>query len=126
MRCLLDSHVLVWWLMGHGELGAAAGAAVERASEVYVSAVTPWELTIKRSIGRLSFDDGIFDALEAQGLRTLDVTMAHGVAAGSLPFHHRDPFDRMLVAQARLERLTLVTADRSLNAYDVDLLDATT
>ena len=124
MRLLLDSHVALWWLDAHPSLGAGARRAITGADLVHVSAVTPWELGIKRALGKLSFPDGLVDELGASGFEPLAVTVAHAERAPSLPPHHRDPFDRMLVAQAQLETLVLLTADRSLAPYDVEILDA--
>ena len=125
MRLLVDSHVALWWLDGNEALGPTARAELESADEVFFSAVTPWELGIKRSIGKLSFPDGMPEALQESGFLGLPISIAHAVAAAELPPHHRDPFDRMLVAQARAEALVLVTADRTLAPYGVRLLDAT-
>lgn len=124
MRLLVDSHVALWWLEGNDALGATCTADLEAADEVFFSAVTPWELGIKRSLGKLRFPDGLVDALQAAGFVGLPIAVSHAVSASELPPHHRDPFDRMLVAQARAEALTLVTADRTLEPYDVQLLDA--
>lgn len=124
MRLLVDSHVALWWLDGNDALGPTCRAELEAADEVFFSAVTPWELGIKRSLGKLSFPDGLVDALQGSGFVGLSITSDHAVRAADLPPHHRDPFDRMLVAQAQAESLTLVTADRTLAPYDVQLLDA--
>lgn len=125
MRLLVDSHVALWWLDGHDALGPRSRDRIERADEVYFSAVTPWELGIKRSLGKISFPDGLADALTDAGLSPLDISVHDAEAAAALPWHHRDPFDRMLVAQARLHVLEILTADPALSAYDVDVIDAT-
>lgn len=124
MRLLVDSHVALWWLDGNDALGPACRTGLETADEVFFSAVTPWELGIKRSLGKLSFPDGLVQALQGAGFMGLSITIDHATDASALPPHHRDPFDRMLVAQARAEALTLVTADRTMSPYDVQLLDA--
>lgn len=124
MRLLLDSHVCLWWLDDHPSLGPRCRAALEEADEARFSAVTPWELGIKRALGRLVIPDGLVGALTAAGFEPLPITAAHAERAPDLPAHHRDPFDRMLVAQAQLEALTLVSGDEALRAYEVDLLDA--
>jgi len=124
MRCLLDSHVALWWLAGDGSLGAECASRIASADEVYFSAVTPWELGIKRALGKIAYPDGLVDALHAAGFVELPIGAAHGERAADLPGHHGDPFDRMLVAQAQLESLVLVTADRALRPYDVELVDA--
>lgn len=125
MRLLLDSHVALWWLADADALGPASRTAVSDADVVHFSAVTPWELGIKQALGKLDLPGNLVDSLQQTGFDPLDITAEHGVAAAALPPHHRDPFDRMLVAQARMESLTIVTADRSFRDYDVDLLDAT-
>ena len=91
---------------------------------VFFSAVTPWELGIKKALGKLWYPAGLTDKLKAEGFETLSISAWHAEHAASLPPHHRDPFDRMLVAQAQLESLALVTADRDLLPYDVDLIAA--
>ena len=121
---LLDSHVALWWLDDSESLGPKCRELIAHADEVYLSAVTPWELGIKRALGKLTMPDGMAAVLELGGFLPLAISMAHAELALGLPAHHRDPFDRMLVAQAQLEALTLATADRKLAAYDVDLVDA--
>lgn len=94
-------------------------------NEVVVSAVSVWEAAIKSALGRLSVSPGDLRAeLEIVGFDSLPITDEHGFAAGALPLHHKDPFDRMLIAQAQLESLTIVTRDRRFAAYDVALLPA--
>lgn len=124
MRILLDSHVVLWWLEDNDSLGPKCRQLITEADEVVVSAVTPWELGIKRALGKLSMPDGLVDALESSGFASLPITPEHGELAPTLPPLHRDPFDRMLVAQAQLETLILVTADSALSSYDVELFDA--
>ncbi len=124
MRLLVDSHVALWWLADADELGRRARAAIHEADEVMFSAVTPWELGIKRALGKLRMPDGLPQALVASGFVPLDITVDHAASAPTLPMHHRDPFDRMLIAQATLERLTVVTADDSFAAYGVPVVDA--
>jgi PIN domain nuclease of toxin-antitoxin system len=116
---LLDTHILLWWLSGHARLKAQARRAIVDAELVYVSAVSAWELAIKASLGKLRAPDDLEVQLRASQFRQLPVSIAHAIAAGNLPRHHGDPFDRMLVAQAALESLTLVTGDERLGAYDV-------
>lgn len=91
---------------------------------MHVSAATVWEATIKQAAGKLTIPGDLVDAVSAIGFESLTISLAHGQRAGRLPRYHGDPFDRMLVAQAQVERLTLVTADRRLQAYDVDILAA--
>jgi len=124
MRLLVDSHVALWWLDGHDALGPRSRDRIERADEVYFSAVTPWELGIKRSLGKISFPDGLSAALTDAGLLPLGISVGDAEAAADLPLHHRDPFDRMLVAQAQLRVLQILSADLALAAYDIDVIDA--
>ncbi|MDE0137908.1 MAG: type II toxin-antitoxin system VapC family toxin [bacterium] len=124
MRLLVDSHVALWWLEGSPSLGPACRNSIERADQVFFSAVTPWELGIKKALGKVSFPDGLTDRLEAEGFEALSISPRHAEQAAALPPHHRDPFDRMLVAQAQLEALALVTADRVLHPYDVSMIEA--
>jgi len=124
MRLLLDSHVARWWLDGNTAIGATCRSLIEHADEAYVSVVTPWELGIKRALGKLTMPAGLVDALEAGGFRSLAISADHAELSPTLPPHHRDPFDRILVAQARLEALSLVIADQLLGRYEIHLVDA--
>lgn len=121
---LLDSHVALWWLADHASLGPEARAVIAQADDALVSSITPWELGIKKALGKLTMPDGLEETLEREGFSLLPISADHAVAAPTLPPHHRDPFDRMLVAQAQLELLTLVSADCQLSVYDVDFLNA--
>lgn len=124
MRLLLDTHVLLWALAGR-RLSREAKAAIEDPSNaVLVSAATLWELTIKASLGRLTMPDDLAAVLADEDIEVLAITGAHAFAVGKLPALHRDPFDRLLVAQARAEHLVLVTRDEQLARYDVDVLAA--
>jgi PIN domain nuclease of toxin-antitoxin system len=124
VRLLIDSHVALWWLDDSASLGRRCREAIESADEVKYSAVTPWELGIMQALGRLSMPEEVGVALEASGFEQLSISVRHAALAPTLPAHHRDPFDRMLIAQATLESLTLVTADGALKSYEVPLLDA--
>ena len=124
MRLLLDSHVALWWLDDSDELGPTSREHIGDAEEAFFSAVTPWELGMKKALGKLSFPDGLVDALVHSGFEPLSIGPTHAETAPTLPLHHRDPFDRMLIAQAQLESLTLVTADERLSFYDVPVVDA--
>ena len=121
----MDSHVALWWLDHHPSLGRDCIQMLSSADEVFFSAVTPWELGIKRSLGKLTFPGGLSAALEAAGFAPLAISVAHAEQAPELPAHHRDPFDRMLVAQAQMESLALVSADHTLDLYDIEIIDAT-
>jgi len=120
MRALLDTHVLLWWLADHKSLSAAHRALIaDSSNDLYVSAVTATEIAIKASLGKLRAPEGVADAITEGGFRELPLTARHAEALRTLPWHHRDPFDRMLVAQALTEQLVLVTADDRLRAYPV-------
>ena len=124
----LDTHVLIWWMQGSRRIGPRAKAAMfEADTRLWLSAASIWEMAIKSAIGRLSLDaplDKSVQALSRQGIRSLPIAVGHALAAGALPPHHADPFDRMLIAQARCEDLVLVTVDPAMDAYDVRTLDA--
>src|SRR5215218_1364268 len=126
MKFLLDSHALHWTVLEPDNLKLATAEAVtDPGNAVFYSAVNLWELAIKRAKGRFKFDDEeMLDAIRDQGFDELTVTTRHGLEAASLPPHHADPFDRMLIAQARLEGLTLVTSDRQFWQYRVLLMEA--
>ncbi len=123
MSLLLDTHVLLWVLMDDARLPAAARTAIEDGrTRVLVSAVSPWEITIKAGLGKLRAPDDLLRQIAALRFEELDVTFAHALAVADLPDHHADPFDRLLIAQARTERLTLVTSDPAIRLYDVTVL----
>ena len=127
MNLLLDTHAFLWWLREDDSLGTAARSAIERTGNVvFVSAASALEIAIKRAVGRLpGLPRGdIGDWIERNGFQALSVDVAHAVASAELPRHHSDPFDRLLIAQARLEDLTLVASDEHISRYRVRLLDA--
>jgi PIN domain nuclease of toxin-antitoxin system len=119
VRLLLDTHVLLWWRQKSRRLGARPTDLIASAPEVYVSAASAWEVVIKTALGRLSLDDLFETHVVAAGFDPLPISFAHAAEVGRLPPLHADPFDRMLVAQARVEGLTLVTHDKTLARYDV-------
>ena len=123
MDLLLDTHVFIWWNVDHTRLGEGVRAAVaDPENRIVVSAASVWEISIKRMIGKLAFHHDTLNAITGGGFEALVITPAHADAAGSLPLHHNDPFDRLLIAQARHEGLVLVTQDRQLLSYGVPLL----
>lgn len=125
MQLLLDTHAYLWWNNEDAALGPAARDAVaDPANAVYVSAATALEIAVKRAIGKLEFRRDIAESIAANAFSALPIGIEHAIASGELPLHHRDPFDRLLVAQAREEGMTLVTADAVMRAYDVATLDA--
>ena len=121
MRLLLDTHILVWAVSEPGRLRTdLREAIVAPVNTVLVSAATAWEIAIKQALGRLTFPLERFDAvLDTAGFSHLPITAAHGVAAGGLPRHHADPFDRMLIAQAQAENLKLVSNESVFDRYGV-------
>jgi PIN domain nuclease of toxin-antitoxin system len=124
VKLLLDTHALLWWLDDDARLDQSAADAIAEADVVAVSAASAWEISIKQAIGELSGPDDLSAELATNGFTELPITVAHAVAAGALPPHHSDPFDRMLVAQSRLEGLTLVTRDDRLADYGIAHLRA--
>lgn len=125
MRLLLDSHALLWWLEEAPTLSQAAYDAIaDPKNEITVSAVTPWELEIERASGRLRSPRDVAGRLKAERFNALAITVEHGIAAARLPLHHRDPFDRMLIAQAQMEGLTIVTRDPRFAPYSVATMPA--
>jgi PIN domain nuclease of toxin-antitoxin system len=123
MNLLLDTHPLLWWLGNDPTLSKEARAAIrDSKNTVFVSAVTVWEIIIKKALGKLETPDNLEEALELNNFQPLPVTIQHALAVGDLPLIHRDPFDRMLVAQAKLENLTLVTRDENLKKYGVPFM----
>jgi len=118
---LLDTHVFLWWVGEPSRLpGEVTAAIADPGTLVYVSAASAWEISIKRGLKQLDLrDEEFLYGMRESGFTDLPVTAAHGLAAGSLPPHHRDPFDRMLIAQATTEGMRLVTHDRAIAAYDV-------
>ena len=128
MRVLPDTHTLIWWVEDNPKLGPKARAAMA-SSHVFVSTASAWEMSIKNALGRLDFDEPLEDwlprELKRNGFQSLYVSLEHAIQAGQLPSYHHDPFDRMLIAQARLEGLTIITADEKFDGYQVVTMDAT-
>ena len=125
MRLLLDTHVVLWQAAGEDRLGPAAKRQLRAAQELRFSVVSFAEIGVKASIGKLDVPPDLVEYLGEMGLSVLGLTVAHAMAVAELPLHHRDPFDRLLIAQARIEGLTLLSADRRIMAYDIDVVDAT-
>ncbi|WP_409471609.1 type II toxin-antitoxin system VapC family toxin [Streptomyces sp. HC307] len=124
MRYLIDTHIALWWLGASPELSDDLRELLRTEPEVYVSAVTPWEVALKHSLGKLPGAPGLPERVRDLQFRHLPITLQHAAHTAHLPWHHRDPFDRMLVAQAQLEGLTLITRDTWIQKYDVPLLRA--
>lgn len=121
-RLLLDTHVFLWWRGEPSKLAPKVRDRIATADIVFVSAATAWEAAIKVSLGRLELPDTIEAGVFASGFEKLLITFSHAERVAGLPPHHRDPFDRMLVAQAQIEGLTLVTHDGLLEPYEVEIL----
>jgi PIN domain nuclease of toxin-antitoxin system len=124
MRVLLDTHVLIWWLLGEAALSPTARAVIaDDANETFVSAASAWEISIKYKQGKLPtatrFVADLEDVITGRGFTALPITIKNGERAGSLPSHHKDPFDRMLIAQALAESLTLISNERLFDNYGV-------
>lgn len=124
MRLLLDTHAFLWWLAGDAALSSAALAAIsDEGNEIFVSAASVWEMATKHRIGKLPGLGPIAADLEAaiavQGFKPLSISLRHGQVAGALPGPHRDPFDRMLIAQAMLDDLVLVSNEAPFDVYGV-------
>ena len=118
MRLLLDTHVLLWVLADSPKLSATGRSTIEGADEVYVSAASMWEIAIKAGLGKLPVDmTRLAAAVDASGFLELYITTEHAAFVAELPHHHRDPFDRLLIAQAMTEPLVFLTADDSLQQY---------
>jgi PIN domain nuclease of toxin-antitoxin system len=125
-RLLLDTEALIWWDADSPALGGNARAAIQDSEEVYVSAASAWEIVIKHQLGKLRLpelpDRFMETRLEAYQATAMPIELQHVLQVAHLPLHHRDPFDRILVAQAQVERAVLVTTDRKLARYDVEIL----
>ena len=122
MKLLLDTHVVLWWQRDDRRLTRAARTAIATADVVWVSAISAWEVAIKVALGRLRLTEPFRVLLRADDFTELPLTVAHAEALGALPAHHTDPFDRVLVAQARVEGATIVSHDRALRPYRVPML----
>ena len=117
MRLLLDTHTFVWW--DNDELPRTVRNRIQSADVVYVSAASAWEVAIKTALGKMTARAAFADALDDYGFDPLPITVAHADAVRTLPPHHRDPFDRLLIVQAQLENLTLISRDPVMRLYTV-------
>jgi PIN domain nuclease of toxin-antitoxin system len=124
LRLLLDTHLVLWWMNGEASrISKKALAALgSEGIDPIVSAVTVWEVAIKRGLGKLEAPDDLLSQLERAGVELLPISARHADLVAALPPHHRDPFDRLLVAQATLEGLALVSDDEALGRYDVEIV----
>lgn len=124
MRLLLDTHVVIWWLADDATLSEEIKTLIDEEPEIYVSAATLWEVAIKQALGKLKEPADLPERIRDAEFRELAIRADHAITAGRLPMIHRDPFDRMLVAQARCEGLTLVTRDPEIQKYEATILTA--
>jgi len=125
VELLLDTHAFLWWLADDQKLGARARAAIaDGANAVFVSAASAWEIAVKRANGKLDAPGDIRAWIDENGFAALPISVEHAIASADLPKHHPDPFDRLLVAQAMLERLVLVAHDGEISRYGAAMLDA--
>jgi len=123
MNVLLDTHILIWALENNPTLSENARNAIITGSNiVFVSSASVWEISIKKSMGKLKVPDNLLEELLAHRFRLLDINAEHAQLAGELPLIHKDPFDRMLVAQAKIEKLTLISVDPHIAQYEVKIL----
>jgi len=122
MSLLLDTHVALWAITGDATLDPEFLDRLRHDPDVFLSPVSLWEITIQQAAGKLAGPPDLAERVRDMGFRELPVSHIHAIAAGRLPPHHRDPFDRMLVAQAAVESLTLTSRDPSMALYDVDIL----
>lgn len=124
MNLLLDTHVLIWVFSQDPRLSQAATELIRDGRNlVFVSAATAWEIAIKKALGKLRVPGNYQEGLRRYRFTPLDITTEHALAVEQLPPHHKDPFDRMLIAQAQIERLTLVTHDPNMEAYGIPIIE---
>ena len=121
---LLDTEALIWWDSNDPRLGGNARAAIQDASDVFVSSASAWEIVIKSALGKLQTKRQPTKAVAESGFRQLAFTFEHAEAVRTLPAHHSDPFDRIIIATAKVEDCVIVTSDEKFRRYDVEVLDA--
>jgi PIN domain nuclease of toxin-antitoxin system len=125
MNLLLDTHALLWWLDANPTLSEKAKSTIADGNNlVFVSAAVIWEIRIKQALGKLEIPSNFRKVLDEQPFEMLPITAEHAHAVGDLPAHHRDPFDRMLIAQATVERLTIVTRNTIIKEYKIPIIKA--
>jgi PIN domain nuclease of toxin-antitoxin system len=127
MKFLLDTHTFLWWISDDGQLSDGAKKVIQNPeNELFLSAASAWEIAIKTNLGRLTLpaSPSVFipEQLSLNAVMSLQIEISHALQIASLPAHHRDPFDRMLVAQAQLEEMPLITADSQIARYEVEIL----
>lgn len=125
MRLLLDTHTLIWWLTNNPTLSIEAKKAIAQIDNmVFVSAASAWEIAIKKGIGKLKAPDNLPEQIEKKNFQPLPIEIHQALTVEKLPLHHSDPFDRILIAQALCEDLTIITRDRKFSAYSVSIVKA--
>ncbi|QRZ14415.1 type II toxin-antitoxin system VapC family toxin (plasmid) [Paracoccus methylovorus] len=124
MRLLLDTHIVLWAMLDDARLPAGLRETIAQSETLCISAATVWEVAIKSGLGKLAVPADLFIRAASAGAQSLPITWEHAQAGQDLPLHHADPFDRLLIAQAKCEGLTLVSVDRRFREYEVDLIDA--
>jgi len=127
MKILLDAHTFLWWITDNSKLSSRAREIITDVdNELFLSAVTGWEITIKVQIGRLKlFDEPqlfIPEQMRINGINSLPIQMSHVLHVFTLPYHHRDPFDRLLIAQAQLEGLSILSSDPHIEKYQIEVI----
>ena len=127
MKALLDTHVFVWWIMDDPRLSTRATELISSDSaELLFSAASAWEIAVKAALGKLELDGdlGRFvpEQLETNHIQVLPIQLDHALKVASLPLHHRDPFDRLLVAQCQVEGIPLITGDEQIGWYDLEVI----
>jgi PIN domain nuclease of toxin-antitoxin system len=123
-RLLLDTEALIWWDANDPQLGGNARALIQDATDVYVSAASAWEIIIKATLGKLRTTRRPSEAVAEGGFRELPIAFEHAEAVGDLPMHHKDPFDRLILAVASVEGFAIVTSDAEFERYGLPLIDA--
>jgi len=125
MNILLDTHVLIWSLENNSTLSDdARNAIIDGNNMVFVSSASVWEINVKKSIGKLDVPDNLLDEIKSHRFAPIDINFDHAELAGSLPYIHKDPFDRILIAQAIIEKFVLITREKIIAKYDVNFLEA--
>jgi len=124
MNLFLDTHILLWWLDDNASLSVKAREAIADTDNLIIlSAAVIWEIRIKQALGKLKIVPDFYDVIKEQGFEMLPITSDHAYTVGDLPKHHRDPFDRILIAQAMVEGFTTVTHDAIFNKYPIPVLE---
>jgi len=125
MNLLLDTHILIWALENNPQLSEIAKKAIiDGRNVVFISTASIWEISIKKAMGKLDVPDNLHQEIQQHRFTLLDINYDHAQLAGELPNIHKDPFDRMLIAQTKIEKLTLVTKDKYISQYDAKVLKA--